>query len=350
MASFIGRLQNILVSKWFAVILITLLLFCLSIFPIANASAQTCGGTWDITGTSGIKTSYQPGETISGSISFKINNQSDEPGVIQQILVGLVDSQNRVIDVKCIYDGRPKLCPEWTTGTVNVSWESPANPGTYRLLANQDANTSCSKAKPNFHPNESYKNIATITVSASEIDKETTTGSSGGSWPQNIVLPEMGSAIQFVIIACVIGLVIFLLIHFFRRRAEERRKLFERVCKAIEKYEPPKYFGEGKEIAYHSALFEYLRSKFPSNKVRFEQSTENGGKPDITIEHIAIEVKGPTGANELNSLITKCWKYGKDKKIIFVLFAPKFRPQKFEQVKAEIRKRYPEITARFILK
>ena len=117
MASFIGRLQNILVSKLFAVVLISLLLSCLSIFPIANASAQPCGATWDITGTSGIKSNYQLGEDINGSISFRINNPSDCPGCFLQILVGLVDSQNTVIDVKCIYDGQPKVCPEWTVDT-----------------------------------------------------------------------------------------------------------------------------------------------------------------------------------------------------------------------------------------
>jgi hypothetical protein len=85
--------------------------------------------------------------------------------------------------------------------------------------------------------------------------------------------------------------------------------------------------------------------------VELETRTENGARPDITIGNIAIEVKGPTGANDLYTLIPKCWRFGKHyKNIIFVLFAPKYRPQKLDEVKAEIRKRYPEITARFIPK
>jgi predicted GIY-YIG superfamily endonuclease len=175
MASFVGRSQNLLVSKLFAILLILLLLSCLSIFPVANASAQPCGATWDITGTSGIKSNYQLGEDINGSISFRINNPSDCPGCFLQILVGLVDSQNTVINVKCIYDGQPKVCPEWTVDTVNVSWEHPSSPGNYRLLATLDSMYSCSDAKPRFRPQESYKHIATITISSSARDQKSVT-------------------------------------------------------------------------------------------------------------------------------------------------------------------------------
>ncbi|MCJ7653786.1 MAG: restriction endonuclease [Dehalococcoidia bacterium] len=230
MASFVGRLQNILVSKWFAVALIALLLSCLSIFPLANASAQTCDDwNWDVWGISGIKTNYQLGETISGSISFKINNPSYCPGCVQQILVGLVDSQNRVIDVKCIYDGRPKVCPEWTIDTVNVSWENPASPGTYRLLATQDANYSCSDAKPNFRPNESYKNIATITVvvagttsngeQVTEPPSPTSTPSdeSKNKGPINVLDTNT------VVIICFIAAVLILSISYSRSREATRK-------------------------------------------------------------------------------------------------------------------------------
>ena len=166
MTSFVERLQNILMSKWLAVVLILPMLSCLSIFPIANASAQTCSPNWDVLSISGMKTNYQLGEAINGSISFRINNPSDCPGCFLQILVGLVDSQNTVIDVKCIYDGQPKVCPEWTVDTVNVSWEHPSSPGNYRLLATLDSMYSCSDAKPRFRPQESYELLATITVSA----------------------------------------------------------------------------------------------------------------------------------------------------------------------------------------
>jgi hypothetical protein len=151
-----------------------ILLSCLYIIPEDYASAQACGAAWDITGTSGIKANYQLGEAINGSISFRINNPSDCPGCFLQILVGLVDSQNTVIDVKCIYDGQPKVCPGWTVDTVNVSWEHPFSPGNYRLLATLDSMYSCSDAKPRFRPQESYKLLSWLTVSASNAIAPTT--------------------------------------------------------------------------------------------------------------------------------------------------------------------------------
>jgi hypothetical protein len=207
-------MPNIWSSERFTVILITLLFSCLIIFPIANAYAQTCYADWDITGISDIKTNYQLGETISGNISFKINNPPDVPACIQQILVGIVDSQNKVIDVKCVYEGVPKVCPQWTTGTVSVSWESPVSPGTYRLLAMQNASYSCADAKLYFRPNEpikSYKNIATITVLASKPKREdTTTGSSGSDTTQNEAASKPGASSQVIIVVVALLVLLFI--------------------------------------------------------------------------------------------------------------------------------------------
>jgi len=170
MASFIGRLQNILVSKLFAVVLISLLLSCLSIFPIANASAQPCDWNWDILSISGIKTNYQPGETISGNISFRLHNKANS-GAIQQLLIGIIDSQNKVIDVKCVYNGAPKDCPEWTTGTASFSLKAPVTPGNYKVIAADDLENSCSDAINRFpslcsSTSPYCKDITTITISA----------------------------------------------------------------------------------------------------------------------------------------------------------------------------------------
>jgi hypothetical protein len=170
MASFIGRLQNILVSKLFAVVLISLLLSCLSIFPIANASAQTCGWNWDILSISGIKTNYHSGETISGNISFRLNNAANS-SPIQQILIGIIDLENKVIDVNCVYNGVPKECPAWTTGTASFSLKTPVIPGNYKVIAADDFETSCSAALNRFpslcsSTSPYCKDITTITISA----------------------------------------------------------------------------------------------------------------------------------------------------------------------------------------
>jgi len=210
---------------------------------------------------------------------------------------------------------------------------------------------------PLMDPFESYKIPSTSPESPSNINQVSTPSESPPKATEPPSSVSQVSATQIpsnilpiIIIFCFIALIIFLVVRFYQWRLRKRDELFERVCKAIEKYEPPPRHSTI-EIAYHWALFEYLRNKFPSNKVGLETRTEDGARPDITIDHIAIEVKGPTGANDLDTLIAKCWKFSQHyKNIIFVLFAPKYRPQKLDQVKAEIRKRYPEITARFISK
>lgn len=168
--------------------------------------------------------------------------------------------------------------------------------------------------------------LATITVSA----KTPVT-------PSN-VLP-------IITIACVVALVIFLWFRFGRKRTR-----FEQVCDTIRQYRPPKTGIITAGIGFHTALYEYLRSKY-GEKVKFAPHMQSGIKPDIVIDDIAIEVKGPTGANELDNLISKCANWSDDyKKIIFVLFAPSYRQQTLEQKKSIIKKRFPEIKTVFIPK
>jgi outer membrane lipoprotein-sorting protein len=159
--------------------------------------------------------------------------------------------------------------------------------------------------------------------------------------------PQIPSNIlPIIIIACVIGLVIFLLIYFLRR-SPPPDGLFELVCKAVKEYELP--IRTNNERAIQLALYEYLIRDFPS--IKMEPQTEYRDRPDLVIKHIAIEIKAPTSNASLENLLPKCMKYGKFySKIIFALFAREYSESKLDQVKEEIRRRYPEITARFIPK
>ena len=362
MTSFVGRLQNILVSKWFAVVLIFLPLSCLSIFPIANASAAACSASWDISAVDGLKSNYQLGESINGDVKFTISNAAGEPRVIQQILVGIADQTGKVYDFTCIYNGQPKECPEFTTGSGSFSLKNPDTSGSYNIIANQDANYSCQSAHIS---STGARIIATITVSASKADEKsvapttpppppptkenTTTSSSGGGATQDEVWSKVGSAIQFIIIVCAIGLAVFLLIRLVQwiNEVKKRDESFERVCKAIEKYKLP--IRTNNERAIQVGLYEYLIKSFPM--IKMEQQTEDRDRPDLVIKHIAIEIKAPTRNTSLENLLPKCMKYGKFyNKIIFVLFAREYSESKFEQVKEEIHKNYPKLTARFIPK
>lgn len=365
--------------------------------PPENASAQACGGNWDISSTSGIKTNYQLGETISGNISFKINNPSDCPSCTQQILVGLVDSQNKVIDVKCVYDGIPKVCPLRTTGTVSVSWVNPASPGTYRILATQDA-------KPNFRPKESYKNIATITVSAS-----------GSGTPQGGGASKTGISTQFIIVAIALLVLLFIfslmglkalkgfirfifvlaVISFLgylfwqygipviskwirenlstiigvllslgalaiagiaiwknwdRIRIEKplepipphepEEPDIDQLCnKIIDRINSFSVPSPGrKENYYHQTLFQWLKSKFPN--AAFEKQMGRV-RIDIVIGNIAIEVKGPTRNSDLDDLPNKISYLNYCKKLICVLFERDYDDSEFDRIANHMKQLRP---------
>jgi len=96
------------------------------------------------------------------------------------------------------------------------------------------------------------------------------------------------------------------------------KSLFFNVKKEIMKFEPlmPDYPNE---LPFHVDLARYLKNVFPDLKV---EAQKGSSRPDIVIESIAIEVKGPTGSRELDSVSTKCFKYPQhfDQGLIVVLF------------------------------
>ena len=67
-------------------------------------------------------------------------------------------------------------------------------------------------------------------------------------------------------------------------------------------------------------------------------------KPDISIGNIAIEVKGPTDDNAINTLPAKCLKYlNHYNNLIFVLFNPHFSENNFKEIAHGIKKYHPGV-------
>lgn len=60
------------------------------------------------------------------------------------------------------------------------------------------------------------------------------------------------------------------------------------------------------ELPYHTELMGFLRAHFP--EARMEEQ-RGASRPDISIENIAIEVKGPTLPVALQSIADKCMRY-----------------------------------------
>ena len=127
-----------------------------------------------------------------------------------------------------------------------------------------------------------------------------------------------------------------------RRDEEEKMKesLLHRVSESIEKFEPSRRYGN--EFGYHTELQGWLKAYFPNAKVEIQTGAS---RPDIIIDHIAIEVKGPTNSQALNTLTTKCLKYSKYyTNIICVLFEPSFTDRNFQEIKEGIDRTFPNVS------
>lgn len=117
-----------------------------------------------------------------------------------------------------------------------------------------------------------------------------------------------------------------------------KETLFGRVVESINKFKPSKHT---QEEGYQNELLGYLKHDFPNAKseVRTGES-----RPDLVIDDIAIEVKGSTYGNDIDTLTTKCLKYSKYyKNLIIVLFDPHFSP-KYSEVFEGIKKFFPHVS------
>jgi hypothetical protein len=131
-----------------------------------------------------------------------------------------------------------------------------------------------------------------------------------------------------------------------RRMDEARRKenelkatLFYRVIDAIEKFHATKKWGN--ENDYHKELLGYLRVHFPYTK--FEVQT-GSSRPDLVIEDIAIEIKGPTDTQALTSLADKCLRYsGYYQNMIIVLFEPQYSKERFNELRKGLARFVPHV-------
>ena len=127
-----------------------------------------------------------------------------------------------------------------------------------------------------------------------------------------------------------------------REKDEEERfkeTLYQRVIEAIRKFEPSRVYHN--EFGYHTELQGALKTQFPNARVEMQTGAS---RPDIVIEDIAIEVKGPTDNNALNTLTTKCLKYSQYyKKLIIVLFEPQFSEQNMGEIASGIKQYFPNV-------
>ena len=96
------------------------------------------------------------------------------------------------------------------------------------------------------------------------------------------------------------------------------------------------------ELPYQIDLARYLMQYFPETKVELQKGS---ARPDIIIDNIAIEIKGPTWENGLQSIADKCLRYPQyfERGFIIVLFDVKVTNRFFNDWSNGIKQKFPEV-------
>lgn len=112
-----------------------------------------------------------------------------------------------------------------------------------------------------------------------------------------------------------------------------------RIIESIKKFTPSRKYGN--EFGYHTELQGWLKSHFNNAVVEVQTGAS---RPDIVIGNIAIEVKGPTDNQALNTLTTKCLKYSQHyTNLIIVLFEPIFSESNYNEIVNGLKRSFPNV-------
>ena len=112
------------------------------------------------------------------------------------------------------------------------------------------------------------------------------------------------------------------------------------IEKAIIEFKPLRKYD--KEIFYQDSLASWLKSKFPETDIEISRGST---RPDIVVEGIAIEVKGPTFEKDLQTISDKCMRYCQyfPQGLICVLFSVYVNNQRYKDWKKGMEKTFPDV-------
>jgi len=96
------------------------------------------------------------------------------------------------------------------------------------------------------------------------------------------------------------------------------------------------------ELPYQVDLARYLMQYFPNAHVEEQRSS---ARPDIIIDSIAIEIKGPTSERELDTIANKCLRYPLyfEKGLIIVLFDVKVTSRYLDDWQMGLKGKFPHV-------
>ncbi|GEM_PF-2121273 len=124
------------------------------------------------------------------------------------------------------------------------------------------------------------------------------------------------------------------------RDGDTVKGFYEQVVNEIKSFYPSGRHNY--ELPYQMELVGYLKAKFLGAGI---EQPRGSSRPDITINGIGIEVKGPTRVEEIKTIMEKCARYcpSHPKGVIVVLFdnqVPSFRYQEWLK---DFKNRFPEV-------
>lgn len=97
------------------------------------------------------------------------------------------------------------------------------------------------------------------------------------------------------------------------------------------------------ELPYQIDLARFLMQSFPSTKVELQRGS---ARPDIIVDNIAVEIKGPTNQRELRTIADKCLRYPQyfEHGLIIVLFDVKVTSRYYDDWKKGLINKFPNIS------
>lgn len=123
--------------------------------------------------------------------------------------------------------------------------------------------------------------------------------------------------------------------------AKDEYSFLQQVKSAIDSFEPSRRFNQ--ESLYQMELNGWLKSQFPESYVDIEVR-KGYSRPDIVVDDVAIEVKGPTTVQDLETIFGKCHRYLQEyDDLIVMLFHVDVKEQRFQDWKAGIEEHFPEV-------
>ncbi len=123
--------------------------------------------------------------------------------------------------------------------------------------------------------------------------------------------------------------------------AAEKESLTARIVEEIGKFKPARA-RLGHEFSYQLNLHGYLSKTFPQAVIERQKGSS---RPDIVIDDVAIEIKGPTGKPELQTIADKLLRYPQHyKEVIVVLFEMQHINQRYyTEWRGGLKAKYPNV-------